>query len=196
MIPVQTCSVYTGPNLGSPGNSSVVHRVVQNRNLEYGERRCGFDRKHQSYTKTRTNTKAPSERTQGTIHRIPDPWVLDPRPKTTCASLLPEWRGIKGLVALPHHPAKIPEMSGDIRSAETLRLFAWCQAVPEADLLMEDWGAGVTRQIWHQRAGGRAFHHFMRAWRVASDCGEDHRRPVSASSATWGPTGIRLLLFR
>ena len=57
--------------------------------------------------------------------------------------LRPEWRGIAGLVALPQHPAKIPKMSGDIQSAETLCLFAWCQAVPEAEFFMEDLGAGV-----------------------------------------------------
>ena len=28
---------------GEPGNSSVPDLVMQNRNLEYGERRCGFD---------------------------------------------------------------------------------------------------------------------------------------------------------
>ena len=42
----------------------------------------------------------------------------------------------------------------------------------------------------------RAFHHFMRTWRVASDCGEGRRLPVSASSTTGGPVGMRLLLFR
>ena len=30
------------------GKSSVAYRVMQNRNLEYGERRCGFITKHQS----------------------------------------------------------------------------------------------------------------------------------------------------
>ena len=36
----------------SPGSSSVVYLVIQNGNLEYEERRCGFNTKHQS-------TKAP-----------------------------------------------------------------------------------------------------------------------------------------
>jgi hypothetical protein len=30
-----------------PGRSSVVYLVMQNRNLEYGGRRCGFNTKHQ-----------------------------------------------------------------------------------------------------------------------------------------------------
>jgi len=39
-------TVSRGPILGSPGNSNVACLVMQNRNLEYGERRCGFT-KHQ-----------------------------------------------------------------------------------------------------------------------------------------------------
>jgi hypothetical protein len=31
-----------------PGSSSVDYLVMQNRNLEYGGRRCGFNTKHQS----------------------------------------------------------------------------------------------------------------------------------------------------
>ena len=38
----------SGPDLGSFGNSSVVELLIQNRNLEYGEPRCGFNKKHQS----------------------------------------------------------------------------------------------------------------------------------------------------
>ena len=40
------------PVWGEPGNSSVAYLVMQNRDLEYGERRFGFNTKHQS-------TKAP-----------------------------------------------------------------------------------------------------------------------------------------
>ena len=68
--------------------------------------------------------------------------------------LQPESRGIARLVALPHHPAKIPKRYGNIKSAETLRLFAWWQAVPEVDFFMQDWEDGAIRQIWHQLSGG------------------------------------------
>ena len=34
--------------VGYLGNSSVAYLVMQNRNLEYGEPRCGFNTKHQS----------------------------------------------------------------------------------------------------------------------------------------------------
>ena len=72
-----------------------------------------------------------------------DPGSLGaPETRAHRQSLRPEWRGIPGLVEPPHHPAKTPKMSGDIGSAETLRLFAWWQAVPEADFFMGDWRAG------------------------------------------------------
>ena len=38
--------------VGRPGNSSVAYLVMQNRDLEYGEPRCGFDTKHQSTSST------------------------------------------------------------------------------------------------------------------------------------------------
>ena len=34
--------------LGRPGNSYVAYLVMQNGNLEYGERRCGFNTEHQT----------------------------------------------------------------------------------------------------------------------------------------------------
>ena len=80
--------------------------------------------------------------------------------------LRPEWRGIAGLVALPHHPAKIPKMSGDIQSAKTLCLSVWCQAVPEADLFMQDWGLVPESRCDTNalvEASKRAFHNCMRA---------------------------------
>ena len=36
-----------GPLLGSPGISTVAYLAMRNRNLEYGERRCGCNIKHQ-----------------------------------------------------------------------------------------------------------------------------------------------------
>ena len=37
-----------GPVLGGPGNAYVAYLVMQNGNLEYEERRCGVNTKHQS----------------------------------------------------------------------------------------------------------------------------------------------------
>ena len=48
MIGVQRKRRLGGPVLGFPGNSTAAYLVMQNRNLEYGERRCGFNTKHQS----------------------------------------------------------------------------------------------------------------------------------------------------
>ena len=50
-----------------PGSPSVTYLVMQNGNLEYGERRCGFNLKHQS-------TKAPKH--QSTCGRVHLWWAL------------------------------------------------------------------------------------------------------------------------
>ena len=52
ILDVQLCEKGKVEGLGglissSPGNSSVVYLVIQNRNLECGEQRCGFNTKHQ-----------------------------------------------------------------------------------------------------------------------------------------------------
>ena len=50
-----TTKSFGWPNLGSPRNSFVVYLVLQNENVEYRERHCGFYTKH-------PNSKAPKHR--------------------------------------------------------------------------------------------------------------------------------------